>query len=66
MANEKYIRERFDIEGLYKIGFIRTKTDFDAIEQRIVQYFGLQNIFEWDTMIDENKRLNAKKLFSNN
>jgi hypothetical protein len=50
----------------YKIGFIRTKTDFDAIEQRILQYFGLQNIFEWDTMIDENKRLNAKNLFSNN
>lgn len=66
MVTEEWIRERFDIEELYKIGFLKTKTDFKAIEERIVTFFGFKSIYEWDRIMDEQKPLKAKNIFSKN
>lgn len=66
MVTEQWIRDRFDIEELYNMGFIKTKTDFKAIEQRIVTFFGFTSIYEWDRIMDEQKLLKAKNIFSEN
>ena len=42
-----YILANFDIKNLAKAGFLKTKTDFDEIEQRIVAFFGLRSIFDY-------------------
>lgn len=44
---KSFIVSKFDIKNLYNSGFIKNKTDFNAIEDRIVKYFGLNSIFEF-------------------
>lgn len=66
MVTEQWIRDRFDIEELYNIGFLKTKTDFKEIENRIVTFFGFKNIYEWGRIMDEQRPLKAKNIFSDN
>ncbi len=42
-----FILANFDIKNLNKAGFIKSKNDFDEIEQRINNYFGLSSIFQY-------------------
>jgi HTH-type transcriptional regulator/antitoxin HigA len=42
-----YILANFDIKNLAKAGFLKTKTDFEEIEQRILKFFGLRTIFDY-------------------
>ena len=46
----KYVIDRFDIDGLKSIGFINDKNDIRAIEKRIVTFFGLNSIFEFESV----------------
>lgn len=46
-----YIVKHFDLEGLKKSGFIKSLIDFDEIEQRILAFFGLENIYEYESEI---------------
>jgi Zn-dependent peptidase ImmA (M78 family)/transcriptional regulator with XRE-family HTH domain len=46
-----YIVKHFDLEGLKKSGFIKSLIDFNEIEQRILEFFGLDNIYEYDSEI---------------
>lgn len=47
----KFIFENFDLAGLKKLGFISDIKNLAEIEERIVSFFGLKNIFEYK---DEN------------
>lgn len=44
---QKFILKNFDLVKLKKCGFIDTLSDFSHIEDRIVEYFGLKNIYEY-------------------
>ncbi|WP_158825958.1 helix-turn-helix domain-containing protein [Mucilaginibacter lacusdianchii] len=46
-----YILRNFDLQGLHKIGFIKSTTDFDAIEKRITTFFNLDSIFQYNSYI---------------
>lgn len=46
-----YILKYFDLEGLKRIGFIDSATDFTAIEKRIVTFFNLESIFQYNSYI---------------
>jgi HTH-type transcriptional regulator/antitoxin HigA len=43
----KFIKDNFDLPVLKKAGFIKSITDFEEIEKRIITYFGLSSIFEY-------------------
>lgn len=43
----KFIFENFDLAGLKKLGFINDIKNLPEIEERIVSFFGLKNIFEY-------------------
>jgi len=44
---KKFIRDNFDLIVLRNAGFIDNITDFKAIEDKIVYFFGLKSIFEY-------------------
>ncbi len=44
---KSYLLSNFDLKNLHKAGFIKSKTDYVHIEQRINKYFGLKNIFDY-------------------
>lgn len=44
-----YIVKHFDLEALKKAGFIKSLTDFKSIETRILNFFGFQSIFEYES-----------------
>lgn len=44
---KSFILSNFDIKNLAKSGFLNTKTDFNEIERRIVDFFGLKSIFHY-------------------
>ena len=46
-----YIIQNFDIKGLKDADFIENITDFDKIEQRIVSFFRLDSIFQYNSEI---------------
>lgn len=46
---KSFIVSNFDTKNLYRSGFIKSKTDFDEIEKRIVSYFGINSIYEYGT-----------------
>jgi HTH-type transcriptional regulator / antitoxin HigA len=46
-----YILKNFDLEGLKKVGFITSVSDFQAIEQRIVKFFKLDSIFQYNSYV---------------
>jgi HTH-type transcriptional regulator/antitoxin HigA len=43
----KFIFENFDLVGLKKLGFIKDIKNLDSIEDRIVKFFGLNDIYEY-------------------
>ena len=65
MENKKYIDENFDLKTLKKVGFIKNIKDYDAIEKRICEWFGLSNIYEYSTIL-HNKEIKVKNIFSEN
>jgi HTH-type transcriptional regulator/antitoxin HigA len=42
-----FILENFDLEGLKKIGFIQDKFNFEEIEQKILSFFGITSIYDY-------------------
>jgi transcriptional regulator with XRE-family HTH domain/Zn-dependent peptidase ImmA (M78 family) len=42
-----FIVQNFDLPQLHKNKFISSKTDYDSIEKRIVQFFGLNSIYDF-------------------
>lgn len=46
-----FIVKNFDLKGLRRAGFIDSTTDFEAIEARIVSFFGLESVFHYDTEV---------------
>lgn len=42
-----FLAKNFDIERLHKIGFLKKKDDTDAILERILTFFGFNNIIEY-------------------
>lgn len=47
----RYIINHFDIKGLKDVGFIDSVTDFIKIEQRIVKFFCLDSVFQYNNEI---------------
>jgi HTH-type transcriptional regulator/antitoxin HigA len=45
------ILRNFDLKSLYKIGFINDQNDFEAIEKRILDYFGFTYIEEYEKSV---------------
>lgn len=46
-----FIIRNFDLDALKKIGFIKSKSDFKAIEKRIINFFDINDIFEYDSHV---------------
>jgi HTH-type transcriptional regulator/antitoxin HigA len=46
-----YILKTFDLDGLKKIGFINSTSDFGAIEKRIISFFNLESVFQYSSYI---------------
>lgn len=46
-----FIIKNFDLDGLKSIGFIKSKTDFKAIEKRIITYFNIDSIFDYESKV---------------
>lgn len=46
-----FILRNFDIERLYKLGFLKTKTNFEEIEKRILNFFKIDNIFDYNNSV---------------
>lgn len=46
-----FIVRNFDLDGLKQIGFIKSKTDFKAIEERILKFFEIDSIFDYNTLV---------------
>lgn len=46
-----FIVKHFDLEGLKKSGFIKSLVDFDEIEQRILSFFSLESIYEYESEV---------------
>jgi Zn-dependent peptidase ImmA (M78 family)/transcriptional regulator with XRE-family HTH domain len=46
-----FIAKHFDLKGLQRAGFIKSTTDFGAIEARIASFFGLDSLFHYDTEV---------------
>ncbi len=42
-----FIVKNFDLDGLKKIGFIKKKTDFKHIEERITDFFDIKSVFDY-------------------
>ena len=42
-----YLVETFDLKTLKKVGFINSVTDYDEIEKKVINQFGLTSIFEY-------------------
>jgi hypothetical protein len=67
MANKKYIDENFYLEGLFKIGFLKSITDYDYIENRILTYFTLEYIEQYSGIgCKKETELKAENIFSDN
>lgn len=48
----EYLQEHFDYDGLKTIGFFKNikRRDYDAQIKRICQWFGIVNIFQYETV----------------
>lgn len=47
-TKKRFIKEHFDLTVLKKAGFINSLYDFEEIENKIVTFFGLSQIFEYE------------------
>jgi hypothetical protein len=68
MANIKYIDENFDLKELQKIGFLKSITDYEYIEKRLLYFFDLKYIEQYSNIGEKQKevQLIAKNTFSRN
>jgi len=41
-----FINKRYDLDRLYKEKFLNSKTDIDKISNRLISFFGFQNLYE--------------------
>jgi Zn-dependent peptidase ImmA (M78 family)/transcriptional regulator with XRE-family HTH domain len=46
-----YIIRTFDLDGLKKCGFLKDTQDFGYIEHRILSFYGLKSIFDYDSLL---------------
>ncbi len=46
-----FIVKHFDLDGLKSIGFIKSKTDFKYIENRIINFFDIDSIYDYKTLV---------------
>ncbi|MFT4033480.1 MAG: hypothetical protein QM669_13755 [Siphonobacter sp.] len=42
-----FIIRNFDLNALKKIGFLKSTTDFEYIDNRLISFFGLESIFKY-------------------
>jgi len=61
----KFIFENFDLASLKKIGFIKDIRNLQKIEERIVNFFGLNNIFEYKNSSLNKVAFSQSKLSTN-
>lgn len=54
-----FILRNFDLDSLKNIGFIKSKSDFEMIEKRVLQFFGFDSMLEYAQGM-----LTLKNLFS--
>jgi HTH-type transcriptional regulator / antitoxin HigA len=59
-----YLVENFDLKTLKKIGFIKSVTDYDEIERKIINQFGLKSIFEYSLEVAYPLFSRSKRPFS--
>jgi len=65
--NKKFIDENIPVKELYKAGFLKSKTDYNDIEERVCTFFGLQNIYQYRHILDKKDNfIKAKNIFSEN
>lgn len=62
-----YILNNFDIKSLKKEGFIKNVTDFKSIEERVMKFFDLESIFQYNNEIggvlfSRTKNMSADKM----
>jgi HTH-type transcriptional regulator / antitoxin HigA len=43
----EFIKENFDLTALKQVGFINSITDFKQIEENIINYFGLKEVYDY-------------------
>jgi len=59
-----YLIENFDLKSLKKVGFIKSVTDYDDIERKIINQFGLKSIFEYSLEVANPIFSRGKRPFS--
>lgn len=59
-----FILNNFDLKKLAQSNFIKNTIDFEAIEKRIVQFFGLNSIFEYNSLVASVAFSQSKRSFS--
>lgn len=59
-----YLVETFDLKTLKKVGFINSATDYDEIESKIINQFGLKSIFEYSLEVAYPLFSRSKRPFS--
>lgn len=59
-----YLVEHFDLKTLKKIGYIKSANDYEEIESKIVEQFGLNSIFEYSFNVAYPLFARAKRSFS--
>jgi len=57
--NAGKILRNFDLDTLKRKGFIKSKSDFEEIEKRILQFFGIESLIEYEQGL-----INFRNLFS--
>lgn len=67
VKRKKYLLENFDLENLKKSKFIQTIRNYEQIEKRIVEFFELSNIYEYNkvsitTAFSQTKRGRSSKM----
>ncbi|MEL7832780.1 ImmA/IrrE family metallo-endopeptidase [Fodinibius sp. Rm-B-1B1-1] len=51
VSKRTYLVENFDLKSLKSIGFIDSINDFESIENRILEYFGLDRLSDYDRLM---------------
>lgn len=59
-----YLVENFDLKTLKKVGFIKSSTDYDDIEKKIRNKFGLDSIFQYSVDVAYPLFSRSKRPFS--
>lgn len=57
----EFIANNFDLNALYKIGFLSSTTDYKYIKDRLTSYFGYKSIFEYESEKSESALSSSTK-----